>query len=198
MTDILLLPVQLQIALAGGYMGYVTAYTGLRSGHKAWDALLLTLVFGAIPALAWPALLDLLGLDGNLWFWVVGLGALLVSVLLGAFWRAWGRKLWYHLLHILGLHKDDGLATAWESLSQNPDTIVTQIMVRTTDGTELFCENALAHIEQAEKCGQKAVAEEFNPRLGTDGAITMIVDTRKSPGQDEISCHIPEGSMAVF
>ena len=144
MTDILQLPIHIQIALAGGYMGYVTAYSGLRSGHSTRDAVLLTLVFGTVPALTWPFLAGRIG-DSELLQIVVGGVALALAVLAGAIWRWRGRSWWYRILNRLGIHVDDGLFNAWESLSQYPGMHVTQLMVRTTDGTELFCRDVLKH-----------------------------------------------------
>ena len=36
------------VLLGFGYLGYVTAYAGLRRGHKAFDALFISLAFGAV------------------------------------------------------------------------------------------------------------------------------------------------------
>ena len=176
MTDILQLPIHIQIALAGGYLGYVTAYSGLRSSHTSQDAVLLTLVFGTLPALAWPFLTDRVG-DRDLAQIMAGLLALALAVLVGAIWRWRGWSLWYRMLIRLGVHVDDGLSTAWESLIHHPGMHVTQIMVRTTDGTELFCRDVLKH---ATAQGTFSALDKFSPLLGNDGSVVMLVDEEET------------------
>ena len=181
MTDILGMPIHLQVALAGGYMGYITAYSGLRSGHTARDALLLILVFGVFSAIAYPVLILNFAQFGDgrlaLLQGVAAVLALICPVIAGALWRWRVRSWWYDLLHKLGVHVDDGLGTAWESLIQHPKTNVTQVMVRMTNGTELFCEDALRHA--GSKSSWTGLAE-FSPKLGSDGSVIMPVDTEEA------------------
>ena len=157
-------------------MGYVTAYSGLRSGHTSRDAVLLTLVFGTVPALTWAFLTGRIG-DGDFLQVVVGGMALALAVLAGVIWRWRGRALWYLILNRLGIHVDDGLFNAWESLSQHPGMHVTQIMVRTKDGTELFCRDVLKHATA--RSAFSALAK-FSPLLGNDGSIVMLVDEEET------------------
>ena len=172
MSEMLQLPIHIQIAVAGGYMGYVTAYAGLRSGHTMRDTLLLTLVFGALPALAWPFLSDWSGDRHHLRI-AAGLVSLALPVLAGALWRRRGRAFWYNLLNRLGVHVEDGLSSGWDSLTQHPGLRVMQITVRTTDGTELFCESVPNHVNS--ECAFSSL-DKFCPLFGNDGSVVMVVD----------------------
>ncbi len=187
MPDILQLPIHIQIALAGGYMGYVTAYAGLRSGHTTQDMVLLTLVFSALPALAWPFLSDQSG-DRELLQAAAGFAALATPVLAGVLWRRSGRSAWYGLLNRLGVHVDDGLSSGWESLIQHPGMNITQLMVRTTDGTELFCQDVPRH---ASAQAAFSALDKFSPLFGTDGSVVMLVDTEETAEGDETERTLP-------
>ncbi len=78
MDHILQLPVHVQVALAGGYMGYTTAYSGIKSRHSARDALLLTLVFGLFSSLPYLALMSVFQVSSD---GVVTLFSVLAAVL---------------------------------------------------------------------------------------------------------------------
>ncbi len=174
-TEIIALPLHLQIAAAGGFLAYITAYSGFRQGHTTLDSTLTILVFGVFSALPFLVIAEELEqvLPNHQWQAraAAALPALLIAVLAGALWRKWGRSAWYWIVHGLGVHRDDGLGTGWESLIQTPGMNVTQIMVRTTDGTELFCRDAIDYQNQPE-CGLK---------LGSDGSVMMVVDAEKLP-----------------
>ena len=182
MTEFLQLPIHIQIALAGGYMGYTTAYAGLRSGHTTQDVVLLTLVFGTLSAIVWPLLSDWTGDRDYLQVVAVAV-ALVQPVLAGALWRRAGRSSWYSLLNRLGVHVEDGLSSGWASLIQHPGMNVTQITVRTTDGTELFCQDVPKH---AKAQGAFSALEKFSPLFGNDGSVVMPVDTEETAAGDEI------------
>ena len=46
------LSLSLQVALASGYLAYITAYAGLRRGHATQDAVFISLVFSVIALLS--------------------------------------------------------------------------------------------------------------------------------------------------
>ncbi len=85
----------------------------------------------------------------------------------------------------MGVHKDDGLATGWEALSQDPTIQVTQIMVRTSGGTELFCEKAMDYAKSSRNVWSRL--GDFSPMLGTDGSVIMLVDTEETSSGGEIT-----------
>ena len=176
MSDIL----YLQIALAGGYMGYLTAYSGLRAGHRAQDAVFMTLAFGLVSALAWQPLSAALGgpVLGGPWAIAAAPAAVVLPVLFGALWRRGGRTVWYEILGRCAIHADDGLATAWQSLTQHPQMQVTQIMVRDRDGTEYVCTDAVRRARERSPFG---AIDRFSPMFGTDGAIVMVADRITGP-----------------
>jgi len=187
MQDLFELPLRLQVILVGGYLGYSVAYAGLPSSRKPYDAAFLTLAFGVIAALTYEIAsrcLATLNLDGIVSVGGATLVALLVTWFAGAIWRRKARTWYYDFVHHRGIHLDDGLDTAWEALSQRSGIEFTQIMVRTTEGTELFCEDVMRRIEEAGE--EEELAREFVPKLGLDGSITMIVDTEARAGENEV------------
>lgn len=162
--EILNLPLELQVALGGGYLAYATAYAGLRRGHSGSDSAMIALAFGLIGV----GVFRLVGLAPGYWRFAQIPAAVLVMQCAGLLWRAWGRVTWRRLLRWFRVHQDDGLTSAWDALIQSPGLKITQVRVITKDGRDLWCSNASLYSGPAEMT------------LGVDGAVTMVVESEES------------------
>jgi hypothetical protein len=163
----------LQAALAGGYLGYVTAYAGLRRGHAQIDSAFISLAFG-VPALLVFTLIEQSGIPAS-HSWVAASVAVVTSLVSGGIWRVVGTKCWRKLVSILKVHQDDGTSTAWDALIQRPELYVEQVSVHTKDGRTLFM-NSLGPYE---KLPHKGLI------LGGTGDIVMVVEEERIPGKPE-------------
>lgn len=160
MTEsILSLPLEIQIALGGGYLAHSVAYAGLRKQTGATELALRSLAFGIGALLIYRAALGL-----ALPVAPAAVAAVLGAVLLGAMWRRWGMKWSGRLLSGLSKSREDGVPDAWSALIQAPDLNITQLSVRTTDGRILFHDRS-------------AYGEALHDGLylGNDGSIVMVV-----------------------
>lgn len=122
-ATLLSLPVQLQITLVAGFIAYMISTMGRGLDHKAHEFLLLVLVFG------FPATLLAMPLGG--WFatnavkinmvpYVIlsqAVFAILLAMIISAFWRAKGRDLFSQLMSAMGIYKDDHESSVWRSIS---------------------------------------------------------------------------------
>lgn len=135
-VDLLTLPWELQVALAGGYAAYVVAYTGLRARHRTVDVVFITLVFGLIAT----ATLGLLAQEFGRPVWR-GATAIAVTVIGGFLWRRWGRDVLAWSLRKFDVSWSDDSPSALETISENSKHPVTQIAVMLDDGTWLRCDD---------------------------------------------------------
>lgn len=165
LKDLVLLPIGLQVALGAGYLAYMIAYAGLRRGHSAVDAVFISFAFG-IPALF---TFDLLAP----YYVALGVAAgAAVSILAGIFWRAGLRRVWVWLMEKLGVHGEDGAATAWDTLIQRRGLKVNQVSVRTKDGRTLFMNGRHDYLDGPHK----------GLILGGDGSVVMVVEEERLLG----------------
>jgi hypothetical protein len=163
-------PFALQVSLGAGYLGYVTAYAGLRKHHTQTDIALITLAFSlpaAIPHLGGTPLAPVLS---------VAL-ALMLSLGTAILWRHKGKSLWLRLMRWSETHAEDGSPDCWSALLQTPRLTVSQISVHTTDGRILYQNDHTSH----------AAAPEGGLLLGSDGSILMVVEEEELPdGTEEV------------
>jgi hypothetical protein len=169
-SDLLSLPLEIQIAVGGGYLAYSVAYAGLRSGHGATDMTMRSLAFGLVGMFTYIVLLPFTGTFGS---GIVAVGACITA---GASWRAWGARKWAGLIKLTRVHQDDGMISAWDAFIQSPNLKVTQAMVRLKSGRELFCS------ETAEYIGGPM----NGLLLGSDGGIVIAVESEEMPGGETL------------
>ncbi|OQC18920.1 MAG: hypothetical protein BWX69_03138 [Planctomycetes bacterium ADurb.Bin069] len=170
------LPLEIQLALGGGYLGYCVAYAGLRRGHSSTDAAMISLVFGLFAVGAFRVLSWL-----PFWLvWVQLAAGVALAVAAGAAWRKWGPRAVGKLQERWDIHQDDGLRYAWDSLVQEQGLKVSQVRVLTRDGADLFCQNRSAYEDAA---GTGLI-------LGGDGGIVMVVDTEERDGREELRSNV--------
>ncbi len=132
MDNFFQLSVELQIALGAGYLGYLTAYLGIRSHHQQIDVAFLTVVFGLV------ATVTASFVPNDVVFWKA-LAACVSSISAGVFWRRWGRQSIRSVLKLGRLAYSDDDPTVLTAIASDVDHNVTQAVVVLTDGTELVC-----------------------------------------------------------
>lgn len=166
-SELFNLPLEVQIALGGGYLGYRVAYSGLQRGHSPTDATMLSLAFGLVGV----AVFRLAGVLPGAWAIALGIpAAVLATAAAGAAWRAKGRALAADLLQKARVHQDDGLYAAWDTLIQERGLSVTQARVITRDGRDLHC----ASVGRYRDGPGKGLI------LGCDGGIVMVVEEEEA------------------
>lgn len=176
------LPIEIQTALAGGYLAYCVAYAGLLPERGALHVAMRSFTFGL------PAFLICRALTEHSVVLAVAL-AVLGAVTLGAVWRIWGRSLWMGLMQALNVHWDDSLISTWTALIQQRNPRIDQISVHTKDGRVLY---------QNENTFQDAPLRGIY--LGSDGGIVMVVQEEELPdGTTEVRKGItdPRGGTRV-
>lgn len=163
-AKIMALPIAVQLSLGVGYLAYCIGYAGLRRGHTIADASFMSLAFSLMPLLIFNWMIG----TGNV---VAGLVAAIVGLLCGMLWRAGGRRLWSWLMDDLGVHGDDGLHTAWETVIQQPGLKVQQVAVLHKDGRKLL----LSERGDIDALPHRGLI------LGADGSVVMMVQEEVSP-----------------
>jgi hypothetical protein len=167
-NELLNLPWQIQVALASGYGAYLMSYTGIRSHHRAIDTTFITLVFGLIAT-------AILGLGtvfeaGGI---ASGITAFAVTVLVGLWWRKWGRSALRWVLRRLDVSWSDDDPSALASISANTNCYLSQIAVLTEDGTWLRCDDTT-----------KFKDAPFGPCLiGPNGDVALYLTHEEPPGK---------------
>lgn len=171
------LPVAVQVALGFGYLGYITAYAGIRDHHGTQDQIFITLAFGAIATAVFSILTAAatdfaggpLGLRpgpslavGSLFGGSFALATCLRSAI---WWRRFGRSRWQEALWKRRVHTDDGLHSAWAALIQTTRPMA-QIDVHLKDGQVLRCTDMNKYTN----------AHLRGTLLGGDGSIVMVVE----------------------
>lgn len=167
---LLSLPLELQVALGGGYLAHAVAYGGLRRSTGATELALRSLAFGLISLMVMREAL----LRDTPVLPSVGL-ALFAAMVAGAFWRRFGMTWSVWLLSRLGISREDGVPDAWAALIQTRNVNVTQMSVHTKDGRILFHDRS-------------AYDTAWNDGLyfGSDGSIVMVVAEERLPdGTDQ-------------
>lgn len=174
MDQLVNLPWQTQIVIVGGYVGYVVAYTGRRASHKVLDIAAISLCFGGIGLLAMHFTLQKI-LPGNEWQKVIaGFSAVIAPLIAGVLWRARLRHICQWIIRKISGSEEDGLPTAWDTITQEQGLIYSQINIRLKDGKKL--ESYL--LEDLNKLPNGPCA------LGGDGSIALYVTHIQEPGED--------------
>lgn len=133
-SEMLQLPIYLQVTLGSGFLAYAIAYHGRRRQEKTADLLFGTIAFGL------PGLM--------LWLWLQSIAyavpqtiALVVIVNVGAglYWRKWGKRQWYRLMNYTRISNDEGTPNTWQRIIQDTTITPTQLYVTLKDGKQLCC-----------------------------------------------------------
>ena len=163
------LSVSLQVALASGYLAYVTAYAGLRSKHSTQDAFFISLAFSAVALMTF----DLIQIEQT---YLKAATACAVALLSAVLWRKAGHPVWLWLMRSTGVHREDGSHAAWDVLVQT-DRKVGQVSVHLKDGRVLYLHDRRKFLG----CAWDGLY------LGGDGSVIMVVESEELPsGAEEV------------
>ena len=162
--SLLLLPLELQVALGGGYLAHAVAYGGLRRSTSATELALRSMAFGLAALLAFRFALKHEAPAG------IGVAAaLFCALLLGAFWRRYGMVWANRILSKIGI-REDGIPDAWTALIQTHNLQVTQLSVHLKNGRTLY-HNRNAYPE----------AWKDGLYFGSDGSMIIVVEEEELP-----------------
>lgn len=137
MDALLKLPWQVQIIFVGGYLGYVVAYNGRRSSHKAMDSLAIILCFGGISLISFNVMQAYFSALPPIKSAVSAFAAMGTAVVAAVLWRRYIRDVAQTLIRWSSKSEEDGLSTGWETLIQTQGLNYSQINVTLTNGTIL-------------------------------------------------------------
>lgn len=161
-------PLILQLALGGGYLGYLAAYAGIRDHHKQIDVAFLTVAFGLAATLSYGLVEPRIGQTAAIALAVV------LSVIIGLAWRRFGRALVRGLLKRGKLSYADDDPSVMTAIFADTQHHVSQVLVTLDDGRELQCANT-ADFEKA------AIAPFI---YGADGSVALYVTHVYRPQPD--------------
>lgn len=170
MNEFFALPIAFQVALGGGFLGYMLASAGLRRGHTAIDVTMRTIAFGL------PAMAIFVSFNEERGAVLAGFGGVAGSIFVAALWRGVLSDLTIKLIKLLQIHQDEFRTSAWDTLLQSPGLEVTQVMVRLKSGRELFLANPEPYINGPLK----------GLILGVEGDVVMVVESEEFPDQEAI------------
>jgi len=152
-------PLAFQVALGGGYLGYLAAYTGIRDRHRQIDIAFLTIAFGIVGAVAFGLMEERGGTIAAASAGAVG------PVLVGILWRKAGRGVVRSFYRLCSLSYADDDASAFTKLFADTDHHVSQVMVALTDGSEFLCRSTADFADAP-----------FGPlTIGADGSVALYV-----------------------
>ncbi|MBC2858730.1 hypothetical protein [Stappia sp. 28M-7] len=152
-------PLALQLALGGGYLGYLAAYAGIRAHHRQIDIAFLTVAFGITATTCFEIAQPKTG-DAP----AIAI-ALLLVVLVGLAWRGFGRRIIRRALQRGQLSYADDDPSVLTAVFADTSHNVSQVMVVLDDGRELRCDDT-------SKFSDAAIAPFI---YGSDGSIALYV-----------------------
>jgi hypothetical protein len=164
---------QTQVILVSGYIGYVVAYSGRRSSHKAIDYAAIPLCFGLIGLLGFSQTLLKIPVGNEYRDVIASLVALFSSVVVALVWRAKLASLVRQFLRFLKADQDDGFPTAWQTITQEPGLNYSQVFVTLKSG----------------RCLESYQLAPYNSLpngpvvLGPDGSIALYVNAITEKGE---------------
>lgn len=163
------LSLSIQVALASGYLAYITAYAGLRRGHATQDAIFISLVFSVIALLCF----ELIPIQQT---YLKAATASAAALATGIVWRKIGRPFWLWVMQKTRVHREDGVHAPWDVLVQT-DRKVGQLSVHLKNGRVLYLHDRRAFLG----CPWEGLY------LGGDGSLIMAVESEELPdGTEEI------------
>lgn len=133
-SDLINLPWNIQLTLAGGYAAYLLCYVGIRASHTATDTIFCVLIFGLIVAGSHFLLITCTDEIK------ASILAFLTACAAGIIWRVAGMPLLKLALRATNISWVDDDPSALASIMANTKYPMTQISVQLDDGTWLRCD----------------------------------------------------------
>jgi hypothetical protein len=162
--ELLKVPIAVQIALAGGYLAYLVAYSGIRHHHTAADATFRSIVFSlaASAVLLWRPFIP----------YINEVAAVLAALGCGILWRWIGMKSAQGALRWTGVSWADDVPTAWLAITAiRTDVRPSQIAVDIEGGRTLCCDDTRLFADAP-----------YGPCVyGLDGGIAFYVTSELRP-----------------
>lgn len=158
------------LTLAAGYCGYFIAHQGNRSHHQAADVTFASLAFGFWGLLTFQILStsERFGVGTTL----ASVGGFAASIILGAAWSSFGRRVVDWLLRAVGATLSDDCPSAWAALGRDPSVSMSEISVKLSTG-EIYRSKPLSRFSK----------EPNGPcTFGANGDLIMYVTHISSPG----------------
>lgn len=123
MDSLLKMPLEFQIVLVAGYLGYKIATIGRSRNHRTEDFLLQVLTFGllgrsVVAGTTW--LVPFLPAEDSLKAALIALLTVAAATILAACWRGFGERSSRSLMHALRVYSDDHEASVWQSIMNKP------------------------------------------------------------------------------
>ncbi|WP_420548190.1 hypothetical protein [Curvivirga sp.] len=135
MNELLELPLQLQITLVVGYIGYKVGSIGVSEKHKTLDVLLQVLVFGVIATSLTTNLISKLPLSNQKI--IMPFLSLVLVFAIGALWRRFGNLSVAFVLRKFGVTRENLQPSTWEAIINLPKYTWSNVSIRTVDGEYL-------------------------------------------------------------
>ena len=190
--DLLKLPLQIQLVIAGGYAAYLLSYVGIRDHHTAVDTTFYTLIFGLIATGIYSLSNSSIGV-----YWGA-IAAFTSCCVAGLFWRKFGSRWLTWILRYLNFSWSDDDPSALASILANSEDELSQLSVLLDDGTWLQCRDVARFINSP-----------FGPcKLGPKGDVAFYVTHIQEPGKQmrelqhvidetwgDMLTYIPEGKV---
>lgn len=169
-AELLNLPWQIQVSLAGGYSAYMIAYAGLRHTHRQIDTVFISIVFSLLTSGSIALLSTAPQTEAPL---VAASIAFLTTCVLAILWRKWGRRIFEFALRYLNASWANDDPSALNTLCANTKCPVTQVAVLLDDGTWLRCDDTTLFNNSP-----------FGPcLLGPSGDIAIYLTHEEKPGK---------------
>lgn len=131
-SSLLNLPWEALVTLSCGYIGYFISTVGINDSHKPTEVTFSTLIFGMFSAMVYHAFVWA-GVDD----WTATLPTVLYAVASGAYWRKYARAWMYRFLRKHDISWSDSSSSAWQSMFEQTDFPVTEVLVFLKDGSVL-------------------------------------------------------------
>ena len=196
LKDLATLPEQLQVILVSGYLGYSIAYAGFRDKEQKDVLFYGILSFGIFGFIFYDCVRK--AYDS---FLIPGLGALLTSVLVALFWRKYGKRWFFKMLHKAAISNEDGIPTVWSRITQDTTIAPRQLTVELKDGSKYICDDvdsfATAPIPMYYTDSEGNIAMHVTHKAKKDEAETPVAVVRHESWGDRIT-YIPAKDIATI
>lgn len=111
--EFLKLPIEIQLVMAAGYLGYRTATTGLDRNHKTADIIFQVFVYGLITYISYDVTSHYLSKYASM---AAGFGG---AIGIASIWRTYGRRVFVWILRKTKTTRENFSPTTWDHILQS-------------------------------------------------------------------------------